>query len=57
MGPVDVFCDNRGVVLNAGVPESALLKEHNAINYIMQSLRRLRPVLFELRKGIVLNYD
>ena len=32
-GPADVFCDNRGVVKNASVPESTLLKQHNAINY------------------------
>jgi hypothetical protein len=32
-GPAYVFCDNRGVVKNASVPESALQKKHNAINY------------------------
>lgn len=32
-GPTNVFCDNRGVVKNASVPESALTKKHNAINY------------------------
>ena len=32
-GPANVFCDNRGVVKNASVPESVLLKKHNAINY------------------------
>ena len=32
-GPANVFCDNRGVVKNASVPESTLTKKHNAINY------------------------
>ena len=32
-GPADVFCDNRGVVMNAGKPEYTLQKKHNAINY------------------------
>ena len=32
-GPANVFCDNRGVVKNASVPESVLQKKHNAINY------------------------
>ena len=32
-GPTNVFCDNRGVVQNASIPESVLLKKHNAINY------------------------
>ena len=32
-GPVDVFCDNRGVVMNVSKPESTLQKKHNAINY------------------------
>ena len=32
-GPANVFCDNRGVVKNLSVPESTLMKKHNAINY------------------------
>jgi hypothetical protein len=33
-GPTNVFCDNRGVVRNASIPESTLMKKkHNAINY------------------------
>jgi hypothetical protein len=32
-GPANVFCDNRGVVKNVSVPESMLMKKHNAINY------------------------
>ena len=32
-GPANVFCDNRGVVRNASIPESTLMKKHNAINY------------------------
>jgi Reverse transcriptase (RNA-dependent DNA polymerase) len=32
-GPANVFCDNRGVVKNVSIPESTLLKKHNAINY------------------------
>jgi hypothetical protein len=32
-GPTNVFCDNRGVVKNASIPESTLMKKHNAINY------------------------
>ena len=32
-GPVNVFCDNRGVVKNLSIPESTLLKKHNAIKY------------------------
>jgi hypothetical protein len=32
-GPVNVFCDNRGVVKNVSILESMLMKKHNAINY------------------------
>jgi hypothetical protein len=32
-GPANVFCDNRGVVKNESIPESTLMKKHNAINY------------------------
>ena len=32
-GPAAVFCDNQGVVKNASLPDSALAKRHNAINY------------------------
>jgi hypothetical protein len=32
-GPANVFCNNRGVVKNVSIPESTLLKRHNAINY------------------------
>ena len=32
-GPTNVFCDNRGVVLNSSRPESTLQKKYNAINY------------------------
>jgi hypothetical protein len=32
-GPANVFCDNRGVVRNTSIPESTLMKKHNAINY------------------------
>ena len=32
-GPADVFCYNRGVVMNTSKPEYTLQKKHNAINY------------------------
>ena len=32
-GPTNVFCDNGGVVRNASIPESTLMKKHTAINY------------------------
>jgi hypothetical protein len=32
-GLANVFCDNCGVVKNVSVPESRLMKKHNAINY------------------------
>ena len=32
-GPASVLCDNQGVVKNTSLPESALSKRHNAINY------------------------
>jgi hypothetical protein len=32
-GPANVFCDNCGVVKNVSIPESTLMKKHNAINY------------------------
>ena len=31
--PAAVLCDNQGVVKNASIPECALSKRHNAINY------------------------
>ena len=32
-GPANVFCDNCGAVKNTSIPESTLIKKHNAINY------------------------
>ncbi len=32
-GPANVFFDNCGLVKNVSVPESMLMKKHNAINY------------------------
>ena len=32
-GPANVHCDNNGVVQNMRIPESALSKKHNAINF------------------------
>ena len=32
-GPVNVFCDNCGVVKKVSIPESPLTKKHNVINY------------------------
>ena len=32
-GLANVFCDNNGVVKNTTIPESMLVKKHNAINY------------------------
>jgi len=32
-GPVNMYCDNSGVVANASRPESTLKKKHNAIAY------------------------
>jgi hypothetical protein len=32
-GPANVFCDDHGVVKNISIPESTLMKKHNAINY------------------------
>eukprot|EP00957_Ditylum_brightwellii_P203663 15335669-Ditylum_brightwellii.AAC.1 len=31
--PANVFCDNQGVVKNTSIPQSTLVKKHNAINY------------------------
>jgi hypothetical protein len=33
VGPANVFCNNHGVVKNVSIPESTLMKKHNAINY------------------------
>ena len=35
-GPCNVFCDNNGVVKNTSIPESTLMKKHNAINYVIR---------------------
>jgi hypothetical protein len=32
-GPAQVFCNNQGVVKYTSVPESALTKKHNTVNY------------------------
>ena len=32
-GPANVFCDNCSIVKNISIPESTLMKKHNAINY------------------------
>ncbi|KAL7551326.1 hypothetical protein ACHAWF_014512 [Thalassiosira exigua] len=33
LGPVNLYCDNQGVVKNTSIPESTLSKKHNSINY------------------------
>ena len=33
--PTNVFCDNRGVVLNSSRPKSTLQQKNNVINYHM----------------------
>ena len=33
MEHANVYCDNRGVVLNTSIPELTLSKKHNSINY------------------------
>ena len=45
-GPAKVLCDNEGVVKNASIPESALNKKANAINY--------NKVREAVAKGIIL---
>jgi hypothetical protein len=37
--PANFFVDNQGVVKNASIPESTLMKKHNAINYHAVILR------------------
>jgi uncharacterized protein YggU (UPF0235/DUF167 family) len=32
-GSTKTYCDNQGVVKNVSIPESALSKKHNAVNY------------------------
>ena len=32
-GPVNMFCDNQGVIKNASILELTLMKKHNSINY------------------------
>ena len=32
-GPIDIYCDNEGVVKNASIPESTLQKKHNSVCY------------------------
>ena len=32
-GPAAVLCNNQGIVKNASLPDSALVKRHNLINY------------------------
>ena len=32
-GPANLFSDNRGLIKNASVPESTLMKKHNSINF------------------------
>ena len=32
-GPIDIYCDNKGVVKNASIPESRLQKKHNLVCY------------------------
>ena len=32
-GPIDIYCDNKGVVKNASIPESRLQKKHNSVCY------------------------
>ena len=52
-GTANVFCDNNGVVKNTTIPESMLVKKHNAINLLlifMQSARRLRHESYVLAR-------
>ena len=32
-GPINIYCDNEGVVKNASIPESTLQKKHNSVCY------------------------
>jgi hypothetical protein len=32
-GSMKTYCDNQGVIKNVSIPESALSKKHNAVNY------------------------
>ena len=32
-GPIDIYCNNKGVVKNASIPESRLQKKHNSVCY------------------------
>ena len=32
-GPIDIYCDNKGVVKNASIPESRLQKKHKSACY------------------------
>ena len=32
-GPIDIYCDNKGVLKNASIPESALQKKHYLVCY------------------------
>jgi hypothetical protein len=53
-GPANVFCDNSGVVKNTSIPESTLMKKHNAINYhsICEAMTNLAD-LFTTGAGMV----
>jgi hypothetical protein len=48
-GPCNVFCDNSGVVKNTSIPESTLLKKHNAI-HCHRYKKLWRQELFESKK-------
>jgi hypothetical protein len=50
-GPVNMFCDNNGVVKNTTIPESMLAKKHNAINY--HAIREAVGSSSELEKRMV----
>lgn len=32
-GPANALCDNRGALKSPSIPELALMKKHNAVNY------------------------
>ena len=53
-GPANVFSDNRGVVKNASVPESMLMKKHNSIKIIMHIEKRQQLIFYELEKRMVI---
>ena len=55
--PMDVYCDNQGVLNNTRIPESTLKKKHNSINYHVVRKAAAAGILSVRKEDTATNLD